>query len=57
MLKYVRVDRDVKNSRTNLTDAKHFGQSWTSTNDEKQEPEQVSSQTEQQQKKLYVYYN
>jgi len=45
----------LKNSRANATDAKRLGQSSTSTNDEKQEPEQVFSQTEQQKKLHYNY--
>ena len=44
----------LKNSKTNVTDAKRLGQSSTSTIDEKQEPEQVFSQTEQQKK---LHYN
>jgi hypothetical protein len=42
----------LKNSWTNVIDAKRLGQSSTSTTDEKSEPEQVFSQTEQQQKKF-----
>jgi hypothetical protein len=43
----------LKNSQTKVIDAKRLGQSSTSTTDEKQEPEQVLSQTKQQQKKLH----
>jgi len=46
----------LKNSQANVIDAKRLGQSSTSTIDEKQEPEQVFSQTEQQQKKLHHNY-